>query len=247
MSTSIPETITADFVYVRGKVAGQSIDLQTEIAHIRSIAREHYVVSRVSLVCSYSISGCLLAQQAIEMYLKGIIIANGGTPRGHELIKLVGYGIMQRISGLEELSKNRDQMVLMKQLCAVYDSLRFAEDTGYFIANKNIFMFLDELVFFFEKMYADFLKQSDIKIYVHETMKNRFLKFNDYFTPEMVSNNSRTNHAGSDQETKEFPVETGSTIAVSSMVGMGLTRPIQFTFTPKRISKEERQVQGSVT
>ena len=193
---------------VRKHSGSNPIVIENEARNIRKIARDHYVVARVSLAVNYSITGCLIAHQSLEMYLKGIIRLFGGKPDGHYLDKLVGYGAFSlKIAELIEMAKNTEQMTLLKQLYEVYHFLRFGEDAGFFIENKNTVLELDAIVFLFEQMYAKKLNESrPPRLYVYETWKNRFLKFNDYFndyfTPEMITNNS-------DAQEKDLPELSG--------------------------------------
>jgi hypothetical protein len=175
--------------------------------------------------------------------LKGIISANGGKASGHNLRELVGHGATRfNISGLVSMAQNKDQMTLLKQLCDVYESLRFGEEAGYLIENENIVLFLDEIALEFEKMYYVKLGESGrIRIHVHETMKNRFLKLNDYFTSEMVSNNSRVNESSDDQKLAELPPEDAIRLfTVTTMMAKDVAGSISFTHVPKRISKEDQ-------
>jgi hypothetical protein len=188
------------------------------------------------------------------MYLKGIILAYGGSAGGHNLRELVGVGSRMGIEDLTAMSQNSDQMALLKQLCAVYDTLRFelcavydtlrfGEQAGYVIDNKNIVLFLDEVAYNFEKMYSEKLSESNpLHIYVHETLKDRFLKLNDYFKPEMVTNNSKASNTTNEKDMPEIPPEQARRLfTVTSIQARGLTGNIAFVHVPKRVAKEERE------
>ena len=241
-SSSPGRNIVTEFVTVYRNDQNKPVDLTIQVVDMRQIARGNYVVSRVSLVCGYTIAGCLLAHQSIEMYLKGIIRAYGRTERGHDLRRLVSAGVRLGIPGLDPIAKNKDQMTLLKELCSVYDTLRFSEESGYVIDNKNIVLFLDEIALDFERMYAEKLNEANpLHVYVHETMKDRFLKFNDYFGPEMVTNDSRAKQTTNVKEIPNLPPEVGRRVfTVTDILLRGLTGPPPTVgHYPKRVPKEE--------
>ena len=101
------DVITTEFVAVRKRAASKPADLPSQVRAMRAIARDNYAVARISLVCGYPISGCLLAHQAVEMYLKGIISANGGKASGHNLRELVGHGATRFAGGDWSCRKER--------------------------------------------------------------------------------------------------------------------------------------------
>jgi hypothetical protein len=175
------------------------------------------------------------------MYLKGILLAYGRRQEGHELPQMVGYGGQMGIAGLIAISQNADQMTLLRELGLVYESLRFSEDAGFNIENKNIVMFLDELALNFEKMYAEKLKEvNPIRLYVHETLKERFFRHNDFFTPEMVSNNSKAGFTTNVEEMPEIPIEDArKSFTVTSVQARGVMGNLRGRHLQKRASKED--------
>jgi hypothetical protein len=189
-------------------------------------------------------AGCILAHQSIEEYLKGIVVAYGGTaPKNHRLPELVGIGRQLGVSGLVTMSQNKDQMDLIKALCSVYDTLRFSEEAGYVIAFKNVILLLDEIAIGFEKMYSERLGEPTIpQMYVHETMRERFLKYNDYWTSESVTNNPLAARPSIGIDAPDIPVE--DTMKGVPLLGLYATGTIlgniRLGSVVKKIPKEEQ-------
>jgi hypothetical protein len=239
------EIFSADFVGVRRKKPDEGLDLNSQLVGARQIARGNYVMARVSLASGYSIAGCLLAHQSIEEYLKGLIRASGGqASKSHDLRQLVYAGAYEfKLADLVTMLKNKDQMNMLDGLCLVYDTLRFSEEAGYIVANKNVLLFVDEVVFILEKTFAEKLGEpTPPRMFVHETVKERFLRHNDYWTKESVTNNQGAPGATNPAEGTEIaPEDAKKSITLVTMWAVGpLSGNIRIGSRTMKVSKEDK-------
>ncbi len=153
------------------------------------------------------------------------------------MIRLLGYGA--HLLGIQEfiqIEKNLEKKELFGQLLEVYETLRFVEDAGFLIANKNIILELDETTFNLESIFSKKLGESKSpKIYVYETLKNRFLKFNDFFTEDMITNNRE----GEDNQAPELIGDSAwKHFMVTDLSARDVSNNVEWSFTP-RLSKQE--------
>jgi hypothetical protein len=106
-------------------------------------------------------------------------------------------------------------------------------------------LLLDELAFTFEKMFAEKLGETNpLHVYVHESMKDRFLKNNAFFHAEVVTNNKRAMATTNEKEIPDLPVEKArTTFAVLNVQARGVSSPgITFLHVPKRKLPGEHRV-----
>ncbi|MGI0068830.1 MAG: hypothetical protein ACREAN_01085 [Nitrosopumilaceae archaeon] len=179
-------------IYKRAKGSSDSDDVEKLIL----VAREHYVVSRVSFLSGYSVSAYLLLQQSFEMYIRAILKANGHNTKAytqHDLVQLLSKG--RDIPEFVDIAKKKSYKDIFDQLYLAYDILRFGEDAGHGWS-ANALPFIDELALKFETMLQKKVYPSGkICLYVHDLTLPFFLNGNGYFNLSSTTNNRLANHS----------------------------------------------------
>jgi HEPN domain-containing protein len=175
-------------------------------------AREHYVVARVSLQQGITYSGCLLAEQSVEMFVKAILHLDNNSKiarsLGHDLLKLLEYGRL-KVKYFDILLTEPKLEYFIRNLAPVYFKMRFGE-VGFSIKNDELIQVLDEVAFNLNNSYRESanphirqrarvsIKNSvknasyeaqECPLYVPDALKEEFLRNNRYFSEKDVSNN----------------------------------------------------------
>lgn len=152
-----------------------------------NIARNHYVTARVCLVNGMIESGCLLAQQSIETYLKAIAHATnrsgpklyyfakkndpsqGGKARiwGHDLPRLV-QTLFPHNSALNVLLSDKQMDDFLKELTESYEPMRYGEVT-HSVQFEVLVQQLDKAVQILDSLYYEVEDRSRDK-----TMRAKF-------------------------------------------------------------------------
>ena len=191
---SLPFAPVKNSLNVYKKNSNGKTSSENELRELRRqilIARQHYVVSRVSFLSGNIVSAYLLLQQSFEMYLKSILRAynlSGYASKQHNLIVLLSKG--RSIPELLEIANNRDYKDILEKLYLGYRLVRFAEDSGY-DWSANAFPFIDDLALKFEKLLQKkVFPDKKICLYVHDLMLGFFLNGNGFFDYLMTTNNS---------------------------------------------------------
>jgi HEPN domain-containing protein len=172
------------------------------------IAREHYVMARVSFIQGMIYPSCLLAEQSVEMFVKAILHLDHKSKDVHYLPYL-----LQRRKGkvayFDKLLNDERLFSFVKSLSLAYSKMRFGE-VGFSINVKELCLALDEVVFNLDKLYRE-TSQSHIvqrvratlkdgvttssyehpecPLYVPTAMKEAFLRDNKYFGEKDISDN----------------------------------------------------------
>lgn len=154
------------------------------------IAREHYVTARVCLQQSpigIVHSGCLLAQQCVEMFVKAILHLDHKSKDIHYLPKLLERG-KGKIAYFDKLLTDPKLSYFIRNLSLVYTKMRFGE-AGFDVEQQELTQVLDEVAFNLDKSYHEIMKTKEkLAIYVPDRMKEAFLCNNKYFGENDISN-----------------------------------------------------------
>jgi HEPN domain-containing protein len=154
------------------------------------IARENYVVSRFCLKQGLTYSGCLLAEQSVEMYIKAIYHLYNKCKDIHYLPKLLENG-KEKVPYFNKLLNDPKLAYFIKNLWLVYKHTRFGE-TGFKIEADEVIQVLDEVVYNLDRSYQEIVSPTDKEIsplYVPNSMKTEFLRNNRYYSEKDISNN----------------------------------------------------------
>jgi HEPN domain-containing protein len=154
---------------------------------LRSVARQDYVVARVTLFEGFAEVGCMLAQQSIEAMLKAIIALHHKKKATHDLKYLLQLS-RDYIPFADEILKNPDMVHLLDGLFAGYRMMRYGE-AKYSVQSDRIVRLLDELIFKLDKLYAETIKGSFGSLFVPDSMRETFLRDNHFFMSDMVTSN----------------------------------------------------------
>jgi HEPN domain-containing protein len=163
---------------------------KTPIAFMLSwhIAREHYVVARVSLQQGMTYPSCLLAQQSVEMFVKAILHLDHKSKVSHDLLELLKLG-KEKVAYFDKLLTDPKLFYFIRNLAPVYFKMRFGE-VGFTIKSDELVQVLDEVAFNLDKSYREIMKNEEkCPFYVPDAMKEAFLRDNEYFSEKDISNN----------------------------------------------------------
>lgn len=151
------------------------------------IAREHYVVARVSLQQGMTYPSCLLAQQSVEMFVKAILHLDHKSKDIHYLPKLLERG-KGKVTYFDKLLKDPKLSYFIQNLTLVNTKMRFGE-VGFTIKSDELVQVLDEVAFNLDKSYREIIKHKEkCPFYVPDSMKEAFLRHNKYFSGKDISN-----------------------------------------------------------
>jgi len=151
------------------------------------IAREHYVVARVSLQQGMTYPSCLLAQQSVEMFVKAILHLGHKSKGIHYLPELLERG-KGKVPYFDKLMDDPKLSYFIRNLTLVNTKMRFGE-AGFNIKSDELIEVLDEVAFNLDKSYREIIKHNgECPFYVPEAMKEAFLSHNKYFGEKDISN-----------------------------------------------------------
>lgn len=152
------------------------------------IAREHYVVARVSFQQGMTYPSCLLAQQSVEMFVKAILHLDHKSKGIHYLPDLLKRG-KEKVAYFNKLLKEPKLSYFIQNLILVNTKMRFGE-VGYTVKSDELVQVLDEIAFNLDKSYREVMKNKEkCPLYVPDTMNDAFLRDNKYFSEKDISNN----------------------------------------------------------
>lgn len=171
------------------------------------IARQHYVVARVSLQQGLTDSGCLLAEQSVELFVKAILHLQSNIEEAHYLVKLLRRG-KGKIPYFDKLLADQKMLYFLEGLNLVYNTMRFGEGKSS-VKSLELMQVLDEVAYNLDKTYRDMASGHVVQrasvtvkegvqttsyeakatpLYVPDSMKEAFLKDNKYFGETDISN-----------------------------------------------------------
>lgn len=146
----------------------------------RNIAMSHYVSARVNFFSGLPDSACLLAQQSIEIFIKGIFsVLEITPPKTHNSLELLNT-ISSAHPKLSQLQNNPKVRHLLSQLSNGYRFLRYGQAKSTIDASWVICV-LDETVLALRDAYVELIKEPKSKFFVPENMQTLFLKDNKFF------------------------------------------------------------------
>jgi HEPN domain-containing protein len=151
------------------------------------IALQEYVTARVALQDGFVYPGCLLAQQALETFIKAILRLQPKKQWGHDLVELLergGDSVPYFRKVLEDAAKKH----FLEQLTRAYERMRYGE-ARFSVKGDGCVQLLDELVFNLKKTYLETMKAPETKIYVSPRLREGFLQNNRFFTPRDITDN----------------------------------------------------------
>ena len=172
------------------------------------IAREHYVMARVSFQQGMTYPSCLLAEQSVEMYIKAILQLDHESKNTHDLPKLLLLG-REKIPYFDKILNDPKLLYFVQQLKDSYFQMRFGE-VGFSIKVNELIQVLDEVVFNLDKYYRETsqplivqrvrttlkdgvttssYEHHESPFYVSTAMKEAFLRDNKYFSEKDISDN----------------------------------------------------------
>jgi HEPN domain-containing protein len=164
------------------------------------IARQHYVVARVSLQQGLTDSGCLLAEQSIEMFIKSILNLQNKSEGHHILLRLLRRG-RKKFTYFDNLLNDKKIRYFFENLDEIYFSVRFGEGRAD-VKSPELIQVLDEVAFNLDKTYREEMvtniivhsagavrdRTRECPLYVPDSMKEAFLLRNKYFSEKDISN-----------------------------------------------------------
>jgi HEPN domain-containing protein len=163
------------------------------------IARQHYVIARVSLQQGLIDSGCLLAEQSVEMFMKSILNLRNKSEGHHILLRLLRRG-RKKFPYFDNLLNDKKKLYFFENLDEIYFSVRFGEGSAN-VKSPELIQVLDEVVFNLDKTYREEMIKNIIVhtagavrdrtrkclLYVPGSMKEAFLLRNKYFGEKDIS------------------------------------------------------------
>jgi len=144
-----------------------------------------YIASRYCLHNGLAAAGYLNAHQAIELYIKAIFRLDNNLPFGHNLIKLLDKYKTKDIFFTKVL-KESIYSEFLKELSDSYISYRYGK-AGSISNPGKIIKILDEIVYNLRNIYIKNIKYPSNKLYVPNDVKSDFLKDNNFFQKEDLS------------------------------------------------------------
>ena len=170
------------------------------------IARENYVIARVSFQQGMIYPSCLLAEQSVEMLVKAILHLDQKSKDIHYLPDLLKRR-RATIAYFDLLLNDERLRVFIENLSVAYGRMRFGE-VGFDINPKEMCQALDEVVYNLDKLYqsqsqphvvqraravqkdgtttTSYERQKPL-LYVPAIMKQTFLQDNKYFGESDIS------------------------------------------------------------
>jgi HEPN domain-containing protein len=184
------------------------------------IARNNCVAARVCLQNGMVQTGCLLAHQSVEMFAKGIMrlepenyyFAKKDDPAqqgkicvwGHDLIKLMQKSATHSPSMNDILNNDRIKGFLEK-LTQGYNPMRYGE-LSFNVKNDVVIQCLDELASSLDKTYLEKIRaKEETPLFVHDSFREDFLRNNEAFTAEKITNNPLSVQAMPGVKPPSFP------------------------------------------
>ena len=134
-------------------------------------------------------SGCLLAEQSVEMFVKAILHLNHKSKDIHYLPTLLERG-KEKVPYFNKLLNDPKLSYFIQNLTLVYTNMRFGEST-FSVNEDELIQVLDEVAFKLDKSYREIINREPCPLYVPDTLKEVFLRGNSYFDEKSTSNNFR--------------------------------------------------------
>jgi HEPN domain-containing protein len=136
-------------------------------------------------------SGCLLAQQSVEMFIKAILHLDHKSKGIHYLPKLLERG-KEKVAYFDKLLNDPKLSYFIQNLTLVNTKMRFGEARSS-VKGEELTQVLDEVAFNLNKSYLEIMKNKDQPpLYVPDAMKDAFLRNNKYFGEKDISNDIMT-------------------------------------------------------
>jgi hypothetical protein len=169
------------------------------------IARNHYVTARVCVLSGLTQTGCFLAHQCIEAYLKAIARASNSPEKqvyyfhkddptqsgkiriwGHDLLELTKK-VATSAPSLNTILDDDDSRYFLGKLTVAYDPMRYGEANFTFKAIV-VAQWLDKVVATLDSLYHEKRgAKGATEIFVPSALRADFLRENKAFTPEQVT------------------------------------------------------------
>lgn len=154
------------------------------------VARENYVAARVCFQqkpIGIAYSGCLLAEQCVEMFIKAILHVDHKSTDVHYLPKLLDRG-KGKIAYFDKLLTDPKLSYFIENLLLVYNKMRFGE-AGFTVKQDELIQVLDEVAFNLNESYLAVMENKDKPpLYVPDAMREAFLCNNKFFGENDISN-----------------------------------------------------------
>lgn len=154
------------------------------------IALQHYVTARVALQNGFVYPGCLLAQQALETFIKAILRLQPKKEWGYDLVKLLERE-KERAPYFRKVLEDGERKHFLEQLTKAYERMRYGE-ARFNVTTHGCIQLLDELVFNLKKTYLETMRAPETKVYVTPRLREDFLRNNKFFSPEGISDHPLT-------------------------------------------------------
>lgn len=168
-------------------------DAALQFLSLFSNANAFYVSARSALLSNSINVGCSNSHQAIELYIKAIVaISDDRFKEIHNLSKLLENHAVEN-QYFSDLLNDSQKREFLDQLTSGYFTLRYGEG-GAFSNSKEIIKLVDEIVFHLRNIYLKNLNVSSRKIYVHDSVKEKFLEDNAFFSEGNITNNLSANY-----------------------------------------------------
>ena len=170
------------------------------------IAREHYVIARVSFIQGLVYPSCLLAEQSVELFIKAILHLDHKSKDIHYLPDLLKRG-KAKIGYFDLLLTDERLKAFIESLSLAYGKMRFGE-AGFDINTKELYLALDEVVYNLDRLYQTASQSRVVQrvravqkdgvttqsyekqkcfLYVPTALKEAFLRDNKFFNESDIS------------------------------------------------------------
>jgi HEPN domain-containing protein len=174
-----------------GVTLGGKIDDPT--FHQFLAARAYYVMARVAILTpAYAGPDVLLAQQALELYIKAIRRQCGDEPgNDHNLIELMKHARMPRPPYFDAVLGDSSKRDFLSALTEGYAPVRYRE-RAYSLNLPEMSAQLDELVFNFDRTFRELQPAANRRLIVSKAPLQWFvLAGNRFFREDDVTDNLR--------------------------------------------------------
>jgi HEPN domain-containing protein len=153
-------------------------------------ARSYYIMARVAIVEGYCEPGILLAEQAIEIYIKAIRrkLGREDVLYGHSLPGLLEATPAPRPSYFDLLLTDPDKRAFLDGLTTAYAPVRYGE-VAYGLGFGPMLAMLDEITHNLDRTFRDLEPQAGRRRYVPETLRRLVFIANQHLTEDEVTSN----------------------------------------------------------
>lgn len=162
-------------------------DKTLQFLFLFSNADGFYVSARYNLQHGWTVPGCSNAHQAIELYIKAIFKLGHQQEIGHDLIVLLKK-YESKETYFAKLLQDSIFSQFLKELSIAYKLFRYGE-AGAESNSGEIIKLLDELAYNLRNIYLRNINSPSTKLYMPNNVRLDFLKGNNFFKEENLTNN----------------------------------------------------------